>query len=720
MPRTARPSDADSWRAITPVPGYAPAAAFKHYHYTDADRDHVACYRIDRQLYGYVVRFRTSSGGKEVQPYTWCESTRDGGQAWRWKAWEEPRPLYVPAGMLPPLAARIPVILVEGEKKAEILHLVLELWAPGKYLVVTWPGGCGAWKKADWAWLHGCSVLLWPDADAKREQLTVAERKQFGADDGAARDALAATKPFKPESKQPGMAAMLGIGALLASEQACSVALLPIPKPGMVASGWDCADAISEGWDFGRLEAFFRSAAPLVLPPAEKPAKNDSGKPLELNAPPDDGTVVPLTISEDAFALAFLANHQDHIYVAPWRKWMCWDGKRWREDATALVYQRIRDLIRATTGGTRAEVKTANAACVSGVERLARTDQRIVKLPEQLDADPWALNTQSGIVDMRTGQIKPHDKAAMCTRITRAAVRPEQGAALWAGFLADVTQGDAELAAYLQRVAGYCALGVTSEDLLVYLFGIGSNGKSSFAEAIAHALGDYAKVFSPEVLMESKGERHPTDLAQFMGVRFALTSEPGAHVTWNDARVKSLTGDSEISARFMRGDFFTFPRTHKMVVLGNHMPRMKDVSHAMRRRLQMVPFRAVFDIEPGPLMRNRLKSEASGAVLAWVIEGAQYWQDMHTAPPLVVTDMTTEYFSDQDLMGQWLAENCERRAGAFELLSTLHKNYKGWCEVQGVSAWSNLALSQHLRSAGFEKRHTMAGKVFHGLELKSG
>jgi putative DNA primase/helicase len=353
------------------------------------------------------------------------------------------------------------------------------------------------------------------------------------------------------------------------------------------------------------------------------------------------------------------------------------------------------------------------------VERLARTDQRIVMLPEQLDADPWMLNTPGGIVDLRTGKMRAHDRADFCTRMTRVTPSTTRGVALWAGFLADITQGDADLAAYLQRVAGYCATGVATEDLLVYLFGIGSNGKSSFAETIAHVLGDYAKVFSPEVLMESKGERHPTELAQFMGVRFAMTSEPGAHVVWNDARVKSLTGDAEVSARFMRGDFFTFPRTHKMIVLGNHMPRMKDVSHAMRRRLQMVPFRAVFHAEPGPSMRDRLKAEAGPAVLAWIIEGAMHWQDQQTAPPALVTESTDEYFSDQDLVGQWLSENCVRLAGVFELSGTLHKNYKAWCEMQGAHAWSNLALSAYLKTAGFEKRITMAGKVFYGLQIKT-
>lgn len=432
-----------------------------------------------------------------------------------------------------------------------------------------------------------------------------------------------------------------------------------------------------------------------------------------LAAPPDT------TPSEDAVALAFVVNHHDHLFVPPWHRWLRWDGKRWRQDSTGLVYQRIRDLVRATVEGGKAERSTANASFVSGVERLLRTDQRIVVLPEQLDADPWELNTQSGIVDLRTGAIRPHDQRALCTHIAAAAVDAMEGADLWSEFLHGITQGNAELQDYLQRVAGYCATGVTPEDVLVYLFGIGANGKGSFAEAIAHALGDYAKMFPPEVLMESKGERHPTDLAQFIGVRFALTSEPGSNATWNDSRIKSLTGDTTISARFMRGDFFTFPRTHKTVVLGNHMPRLAEVTHAIRRRVQMVPFRAVFQQMPGPGMRERLKAEAGGAILAWIVEGARLWHAAGTAPPEAVRDMTADYLSDQDLIGQWLDERCTREAAAFERSGDLHRNYASWCEAQGTRPKSNVALSAHLVFAGFQKRTTMVGKVFYGLKMRS-
>jgi putative DNA primase/helicase len=423
--------------------------------------------------------------------------------------------------------------------------------------------------------------------------------------------------------------------------------------------------------------------------------------------------------SEDAIARHFidLFGHE-YRHVSPWHQWLRYDGMRWRKDSTGSVYAVIRSLVSTSVFETKAERATANSAFVAGVERLARYDQRIVVLPEQLDADPWALNTLSGIVNLRDGTIRKHDPADLMTRIAGAHVDPDQGRDLWAQFLADVTQEDGALTEYLQRVAGYCATGVTQEDVLVYLFGIGSNGKSSWAEAIAKALGDYAMVFSPEVLMESKGERHPTELAQFMGVRLALSSEPSSSATWNDSRVKAMTGDATISARFMRGDNFTFPRTHKTLLIGNHMPRLNAITHAIRRRVQMVPFRAVFASSAGQGMRERLRQEALPAILAWIVAGAAEWQAVGTSPPECVRDLTADYLSEQDVVGQWLDERCDRKADAFERSGDLHRDYTQWCETQGIRPWSNKALSEHLRSAGFEKKATMAGKCFHGLKLK--
>lgn len=252
----------EGWRTVTPVPDLAPPPTFKHQYRAASEIEHTATYSIDGKLYGYVVRFRTSDGGKATLPYTWCTSSRDGAARWHWKTWDEPRPLYFPGDVSPIVDQFSTVVLVEGEKKADILHELLTAHARGVYLVASWVGGCQAWKKAHWVWLSGRPVLLWPDCDGKREVLSKKERDSCL--DEAARDIAVASKPLLPPSKQPGMAAMLGIGALLRDTYSCNVQLLPIPEPLAVPDGWDCADAINtDGWDGARVLAFFGGAQPL-------------------------------------------------------------------------------------------------------------------------------------------------------------------------------------------------------------------------------------------------------------------------------------------------------------------------------------------------------------------------------------------------------------------------------------------------------------------------
>lgn len=299
-PGAAKPAavaDKERWKTLLPVPDNAPPTNFWHFHRNNSQRqdpiDHVAEYRIDGQLLGFVVRFIDSTGDKETLPHTWCISQRDGSCKWVWRTWDEPRPLYIPAQTMP--AGRT-VVLVEGEKKAGILHAVLEAQAPGVYLVASWPGGCKSWRKALWDWLKGCTVLLWPDCDSKHVPLTPTERKgvlaqalqqleamggQITDDDrrkvGDAACALVLSqKPLLPAHKQPGMAAMLGIGALLRDSHSCTVQLLPIPEPGAVADGWDCADAINtDGWTGEQVLAFFARAN--ALPAAAESAGAAAG-----------------------------------------------------------------------------------------------------------------------------------------------------------------------------------------------------------------------------------------------------------------------------------------------------------------------------------------------------------------------------------------------------------------------------------------------------------
>lgn len=302
-PVAARPRSDEGWRTVTPVPAFAPAPTFWHqFRNSDVHKDpidHLAVYTIDGALMGHVVRFLTSEGKKETLPYTWCISAKDGGCKWHWKTWDEPRPLYFPAGKSPMNAVdfdgQLPtVVVVEGEKKASILQALLGVFMPGVYVVVSWAGGCKAWAKSDWSLLNGCTVLLWPDCDGHREPLTKKERESCL--DDAARDVAQTLKPVLPADKQPGMRAMLGIGAMLRDAHACTVAMLQIPAPLEVTDGWDCADAINtDKWDGERVLAFFGRAQPFPAGAGDDAAKARSDQPVapfgggqggDLGAPP--------------------------------------------------------------------------------------------------------------------------------------------------------------------------------------------------------------------------------------------------------------------------------------------------------------------------------------------------------------------------------------------------------------------------------------------------
>lgn len=272
---------AEKWATQIPVPPYAPHPRFEHHHRTSADVVFTSAYMVDGCCLGYVVRFRTSDGGKDDLPYTWCVSESKGGAMWRWRTWDEPRPLYYPGGRSikavqgdrpqPPT-----VIVVEGERKGRVLQALLDAHAPDVYVVVSWPGGCKVWAKALWEWLKGCTVLLWPDCDSQRERLTPSELKQYT--DPSAKALAQATKPFLPREQQPGWKAMVGLGQLLVADWSCQVQILPTAEPGERDDGWDAADAIEkDGWGFDEVLAYFGQAGPL---PAPKP-----GKDVQTSAP---------------------------------------------------------------------------------------------------------------------------------------------------------------------------------------------------------------------------------------------------------------------------------------------------------------------------------------------------------------------------------------------------------------------------------------------------
>jgi putative DNA primase/helicase len=221
-----------------------------------------------------------------------------------------------------------------------------------------------------------------------------------------------------------------------------------------------------------------------------------------------------------------------------------------------------------------------------------------------------------------------------------------------------------------------------------------------------------------EMLLASKHERHPTELAGLMGRRLVTAVETEQGRRWAEAKIKNLTGGDMIATRFMRGDFFEYSPTFKLVVAGNHKPSLNRVDEAIRRRFHLVPFTVTIpEHRRDPDLAAKLQAEWS-AILQWMIEGCQEWNDHGLAPPAAVSDATKEYFASQDTIRNWLAECTVEDVNAEALASELFQSWKGWCTESNEFVGSARSFSQRLRDLGTPSRHSMKGELYRGFRLR--
>ena len=232
----------------------------------------------------------------------------------------------------------------------------------------------------------------------------------------------------------------------------------------------------------------------------------------------------------------------------------------------------------------------AKAATAAAVERFAQADRAFAVTSAIWDRDPMLLGTPGGVVDLRTGELRPAAQGDFITKLTAVAPAETADCPLWLQFLKEATGDDEKLIRFLQQWAGYCLTGDTREHALLFVYGPGGNGKSVWLNTIAGILADYAKNAAMETFTASQNDRHPTDLAMLKGARMVCASETEEGRAWAEVRIKQLTGGDTISARFMRQDFFEFRPQFKLTVIGNHKPLLRNVDDAAKRRFNVVPF----------------------------------------------------------------------------------------------------------------------------------
>jgi putative DNA primase/helicase len=257
--------------------------------------------------------------------------------------------------------------------------------------------------------------------------------------------------------------------------------------------------------------------------------------------------------------------------------------------------------------------------------------------------------------------------------------------------------------------------------VFAFLYGTGANGKSTFVNTVRGIFGDYATVADMSTFLASNSERHPTDLAKLRGARLVVAIETQKGRRWDETKIKALTGGDKITARFMRQDFFDFTPTFKLMISGNHKPRLTSVDEAIKRRLLLVPFVVQIPVaERDKDLADKLKAEWP-AILRWMIDGCLEWQRIGLAPPAIVLDATEDYFAEQDTLQQWL-DDCTEDGGEFAFARTadLFASWKTWCEARNLKPGSEQGFSSVLRDKGFQKKRNGVGQMgFCKLTLKA-
>lgn len=574
------------------------------------------------------------------------------------------------------------VVVVEGEKKRREAQERF----PG-YNFTCWHGGARVAGKVALEPLRGCDVILWPDND------------QVGTD------------------------AMNNIALRL-----CGVAerIRIVNIPYGVSKGWDIANAMQEGRD---IEFFLQTAREF------KPSPEELATELwqELK---------PRPFTDLGNAERFVDRwHDDMRYNVDKMKWVFWDKRVWNDEDQSLISNKIKKTIRGIADldrkGSRVWAhKCESASRIASMLSLASREPGIPVHEYGFDPDPFAFNCPNGIVNLKTGELSPHSKEALCSKIGSVEYKNEPHP-VFDKFLEDITVGRKDYIEFLQRWFGYSLTADVSAQSFAIFYGNGANGKSTLVELMTRIAGAYAKTAAPDTFIQKiAGSGIPNDIAALRGARLVLASETEANARLAESKIKAMTGGDTVVARFMRAEFFEFQPTWKIVISTNHRPKVSGADYGIWRRIILVPFNFIASgPKLDPQMPAKLWAERVG-IFSWMVEGAVKWyQSGMGRVGLGISDEliheTQDYREDEDIIGRFISDACYTEATHPLKLaarniqvqaSELFRYFINWAADGGESYAAKMtqtAFGRAMRERGFDGVRDKDGhKKYIGIQIR--
>ena len=436
--------------------------------------------------------------------------------------------------------------------------------------------------------------------------------------------------------------------------------------------------------------------------------------------------------TDSTYAMRLLKEHGQNIrYNAAWKKWIIWNGKYWEIDEGGVkIHEKGLEMVRnfydeltKIYDSTKREELEKSIILSESVRRRKAFVEAATWIEDlqikasELDKNPWLLNVENGTLDISNGEFREHRQEDFITKIAKVKYDPKAVCPMWKKFVREILNYKGDIIKFVQTAAGWSLSGDISEQIMFILYGTGANGKSTFLNTIMYLLGDYATSTYTETFLKKNGDGHTNDVARLRGTRFVATNEVEQGQRLSEPLIKKITGNDQMTARFLYGEFFNFIPTFKIWLATNHKPVIKGTDHGIWRRLKLIPFTTrIPEAKQDKFLEYKLRKETSG-ILNWLLEGMACWNKNKLITPKAVSYATDEYREEMDVIGNFISEKCSQDKKNTIIIKKLYKAYSDWCDDNNEHPVSERFFTLRLKEIGFKQGRNAMERYWLGIGL---
>lgn len=321
-------------------------------------------------------------------------------------------------------------------------------------------------------------------------------------------------------------------------------------------------------------------------------------------------------------------------------------------------------------------------------------------------ADANLIAFKNGIYDLATGQLQPYSPDIVITNKIPWNYNPEAYDRTTDDTLEKISVGDREIRLLLEECIGYCFYRRNELSKAFILTGEKANGKSTFLSMVSAVLGE-ENVSALD--LSELDERFSTAMMSGMLANIGDDISDEFLQGRSIALFKKIVSGNQIKAEYKGQDVFMYRPYVKLLFSANDIPRTKDKTGAVLRRLVIIPFNARFDKnDPNydPFIIYKLKSQPAMEYLVKVaVEGLKrIISNNEFTQSLEVQKAIKTYELDNNPILSFISDdgNIENQPNG-----EVYRRYRIYCLENGYTELSLAKFSKEIkRYLGLETKGT--------------